>query len=123
MINEKLGEVRVIRSEDGNVMNTLFCALDVARALMYTENSIRNAINSHCRYVSKIHVHHPQNPDKTISINFIPLCDVFSLIYGSCKEEAEEFRRWINEDVLPQLYQFGTYTVKDYIPDLPLGNP
>ena len=33
MIHEKLGEVRIIPSSDGNPMNTLFCATDVCRVL------------------------------------------------------------------------------------------
>ena len=48
MIHEKLGEVRIIRSEDGNPMNTLFCATDVCRSLCYAENNIRTIIHISC---------------------------------------------------------------------------
>ena len=82
-IHNILGEVRIIPSETGNQLDTLFCAVDVTRALGYSENSYRNAIKDNCRYVSTRHVPHPQSPNKTLEVNFIPLSDVFSLIFKS----------------------------------------
>ena len=51
MIHEKLGEVRIIRSEDGNPMNTLFCASDVCNVLGYRNS--RDTISRHCKGVVK----------------------------------------------------------------------
>ena len=51
MIHEKLGEVRIIKSEDGNPMHTLFCAVDVCNVLDY--KNPRDIIIKHCRCVSK----------------------------------------------------------------------
>ena len=108
-IHNILGEVRIIPSETGNQLDTLFCAVDVTRALGYSENSHRNAIKDNCRYVSSRHIPHPQNPNKTLKVNFIPLSDVFSLIFKSRRTEAEEFRRWICEEVLPSIYMTGDF--------------
>ena len=39
MIHQKLGEVRIIKSEDVNPLNTLFCAADVVRSLGYNQTT------------------------------------------------------------------------------------
>ena len=121
MIHQKLGEVRIIRSEDGNPMNTLFCATDVCRALCYNENNIRTIISRQCSGVTKRDA--TDSIGRVQSINFIPLYDVFALIYNSRKPEAIEFRDWVNKDVLPSLYQFGTYNVDNHIDNLQFTNP
>lgn len=71
--NEKFGTVRTI-TENGK---TLFCALDVATALGYAKP--RNAITMHCLYALKRGVPHPQSPDKTIEMTFIPEGDIYRL--------------------------------------------
>ena len=108
-IHNILGEVRIIPSETGNQLDTLFCAVDVTRALGYPETSHRKIISVHCECVNLIHVPHPQSPNKTLEVNFIPLSDVFNLAFGSRKPEAKEFRRWISEEVLPSIYMTGDF--------------
>ena len=108
-IHNILGEVRIIPSETGNQLDTLFCAVDVCKCLNYHPKSYTNAIKDNCRYLSKIQIPHPQNPNKTLKVNFIPLSDVFSLIFKSRRPEAEEFRRWISEEVLPSIYMTGDF--------------
>ena len=108
-IHNILGEVRIIPSETGNQLDTLFCAVDVCKCLNYHPKSYTNAIRDNCRYLSKIQIPHPQNPNKTLKVNFIPLSDVFSLIFKSRRPEAEEFRRWICEEVLPSIYMTGDF--------------
>ena len=117
-IHNILGEVRIIPSETGNQLDTLFCAVDVTRALGYSENSYRNAIKDNCRYVSTRHVPHPQSPNKTLEVNFIPLSDVFNLAFGSRKPEAKEFRRWISEEVLPSIYMTGDFIGTEHNPPI-----
>lgn len=63
--SSEFGSVQVIE-EDGKV---LFGATEVAKALGYS--NARDAIGRHCRYVVKHDVPHPQNPEKTIKMNFI----------------------------------------------------
>ncbi len=69
----KFGKIRTI-VEDGK---TLFCGLDAAKALGYKDTT--NAIKQHCRWVVKRHLPHPQNPSKTIEMNFIPEGDLCRL--------------------------------------------
>ena len=118
MIHEKLGEVRIIKSEDGNPMHTLFCAVDVCNALGY-KNS-RDIISKQCRGVSKRYT--PTNGGNQ-SINFIPSSDVFRLIDRSNKPEAIEFQDWLYEEVLPSLYQYGNFSVPNHINNPEFFNP
>lgn len=91
------GNVRVIY-EDGKY---LFCAKDIANALGYKDTT--NAIKQHCRWVVKRHLPHPQSPDKTIEMTFIPEGDVYRLITHSALPSAERFEKWLFDEVLPSL--------------------
>ena len=86
-IHEQLGDVRIIPSETGNQLDTLFCAVDVVKALKYGNNNISNVTSRFCRYITPMNIPHPQNPTKTLKVNFIPLSDVFGLIFGSRRQE------------------------------------
>ena len=101
--NPQFGEVRTI-TEDGV---TLFCAKDVAVALGYKDPT--NAIKQHCRGVVKRHLPHPQNPKKTLSMNFIPEGDIYRLAARSELPGAEAFERWIFDEVLPSIRKTGAY--------------
>ena len=121
MIHEKLGEVRIIKSEDGNPMHTLFCAVDVVKSLGYPENSYRSTISRHCSAVRKTHA--TDSIGREQIINFIPLSDVFRLIDRSNKPEAVEFQDWLYEEVLPSLYQYGNYNMDNHINNPEFTNP
>ena len=121
MIHEKLGEVRIIRSEDGNPMHTLFCAVDVVKSLGYPENSYRSTISRHCSAVRK--THGTDSLGREQNMNFIPLSDVFRLIDRSNKPEAIEFQDWLYEEVLPNLYQYGNYNMDNHINNPEFFNP
>ncbi len=101
--NEKFGTVRTI-TENGR---TFFCALDVATALGYAKP--RNAITMHCRYALKRGVPHPQSPDKTIEMTFIPEGDIYRLAARSQIPGADEFERWIFDEVLVSINHTGGY--------------
>lgn len=101
--NEKFGTVRTI-AENGR---TLFCAKDIANALGYKDTT--NAIKQHCRWVVKRHLPHPQSPDKTIEMTFIPEGDIYRLAAKSQIPGADEFERWIFDEVLVSINHTGGY--------------
>ncbi len=107
--NEKFGTVRTI-TENGR---TFFCALDVATALGYAKP--RNAITMHCRYALKRGVPHPQSPDKTIEMTFIPEGDIYRLAAKSQIPGADEFERWIFDEVLVSVNHHGAYMTPEAI--------
>ena len=102
--NPDFGEVRTLVKEDGTV---LFCGADVATALGYAKPY--NAIQTHCRYTLKQGKPHPQSPDKTIEMTFIPESDVYRLAFGSKLDTAEKFTDWVVEEVLPSIRKTGSY--------------
>lgn len=105
--NPEFGSVRVI-DEDGKY---LFCGMDVAAALGYSNP--RDAIARHCRCVVKRDVPHPQNPDRKISMTFIPEGDIYRLIVHSKLPSAERFERWVFDEVLPSIRQHGAYLTRE----------
>ena len=102
--SNEFGTVRTDIDKNGKV---LFCAKDVATALGYIVP--RKAVLDHCRYVLKRNVPHPQSPDKTIEMSFIPESDVYRLAFSSKLPNAERFTDWVTEVVLPSIRQTGGY--------------
>lgn len=105
--NPEFGEIRTLETDDGKV---LFCGKDVAEALGYTNPS--KALSDHCRWVTKCYVPHPQSPDKTIEMSFVPEADVYRLAFGSKLESAEKFTDWVVEEVLPSIRKTGAYDIR-----------
>ena len=65
---------------------------------------------------------HPQNPDKLIKMNFIPEGDLYRLIIRSNLPKAEQFERWVFDEVLPSIRKYGLYATDTLIDDI-LNNP
>ena len=107
--NPEFGEIRTLE-EDGKV---LFCASDVAKALGYIRPN--DAIASHCRSTVKRRIPHPQSPEKTIEMSFIPESDVYRLSFGSKLPTAERLTDWIVEEVIPTIRKHGAYMTPEVI--------
>ncbi|MBQ9694858.1 MAG: phage antirepressor KilAC domain-containing protein [Oscillospiraceae bacterium] len=108
--NPEFGEIRTLETEDSKV---LFCGKDVAVALGYKDT--RHAVSASCRYGVKCTVPHPQSPDKTIEMIFIPESDVYRLAFGSKLPTAERFTDWVTEEVLPSIRKHGAYLTPDVL--------
>lgn len=87
-----------------------FPATECARILKYANP--HKAINDHCRYLTKREVPHPQNPDKSIVMNFIPEGDFYRLIVRSNLPAAERFERWVFDEVLPSIRKHTEYMLQ-----------
>lgn len=107
--NPEFGEIRTLE-EEGKV---LFCASDVAKALGYIRPN--DAIASHCRSTVKRRIPHPQSPEKTIEMSFIPESDVYRLSFGSKLPTAERLTDWIVEEVIPTIRKHGAYMTPEVI--------
>lgn len=101
--NPDFGEVRTLEA-NGKV---LFCGSDVAKALGYSRPS--DALAAHCRYTVKRSIPHPQSPDKTIEMSFIPESDLYRLVFSSKLPNAERFTDWVTEEILPSIRRNGGY--------------
>ena len=95
-----------------------FPAKRCAEALGYKDTI--NAIKQHCRWVVKHHLPHPQSPDKTIEVNYIPEGDLYRLIARSNLPGAEKFERWVFDEVLPK--SAGTASAGDIKENPSAGN-
>lgn len=105
--SKEFGNVRTIE-ENGKV---LFCGSDVAKALEYDQP--HKAIARHCKSGTVRNVPHPQSPNKTIEMTFIPEGDLYRLIIHSRLPSAEKFERWIFDEVLPTIRKTGGYVSDD----------
>ena len=107
-------ELQIFRHPDFGELGLLeingkpyFPAKAAARCLGYKDTN--NAIKQHCRWVAKHHLPHPQNPEKQIVMNLIPEGDLYRLITHSRLPKAEEFERWVFDEVLPTIRRQGSY--------------
>lgn len=98
--NEKFGTVRTI-TENGR---TLFCGADVARALGYARPN--EAISKHCKGTLKRRI--PTNGGVQEML-FIPEGDIYRLAAHSKLPGADEFERWIFDEVLVSINHTGGY--------------
>lgn len=98
--NEKFGTVRTI-TENGR---TLFCGADVARALSYARPN--EAISKHCKGTLKRRI--PTNGGMQEML-FIPEGDIYRLAAKSQIPGADEFERWIFDEVLVSVNHHGAY--------------
>lgn len=111
--NERFGTVRTLE-EDGR---TLFCGSDVAKALGYAKP--RNAISAHCKGALKRGI---PTAGGVQEITFIPEGDIYRLAARSELPGAEEFERWIFDEVLPSIRKHGLYATADTV-DKMLADP
>lgn len=101
--NSEFGELGVLEIEG----KPYFPATACAKILRYANP--KDAIKRHCRWGVKHDLPHPQNPDKTISMNFIPEGDLYRLITHSKLPAAERFEKWVFDEVLPTIRKTGGY--------------
>ena len=107
--NEAFGDLRTVE-KDGNIW---FVASDVARALGYSRPA--DAVSQHCRYTAKHSIPHPQGKG-TLEVNIIPEGDLYRLIIRSKLPAAEQFERWVFDEVLPSIRKTGKYSVQQQLP-------
>lgn len=102
--SDQFGKIRVLY-EDGK---PLFCGRDVCKALGYTDPT--NAMKLHCRGVAKRHL--IDSKGRNQQANFLPEGDVYRLITHSKLPTAEQFERWVFDEVLPSIRQTGQYNTQ-----------
>lgn len=104
VFNFNQSQVRTIIDSDGT---PLFCGKDVCSILGYANAS--DAIAKHCRGVAK---RYPivDNLGRTQEARFLTEPDLYRLIVSSQLPAAQEFERWVFEEVLPTIRKTGQYS-------------
>lgn len=106
--NPKFGELRTLEI-DGEPW---FVANDVAIALGYKRAN--DAVNQHCKGAAKYRpIKDAMNRIRDTRIISEP--DLYRLIINSKLESAEEFERWLMEEVLPAIRKHGAYLTPEMI--------
>lgn len=102
--NERFGSIRTVE-EDGKI---LFCGSDVAKALGYAKP--QNAIAAHCKGALKRGILTNGGQQDML---FISEGDVYRLITHSKLPAAEQFERWVFDEVLPSIRKHGVYATAE----------
>lgn len=106
--HEKFGKIRIFVI-DGEIK---FVAADVCRALEIKNPSdtVKKVLHDDEKGVDTIYT--LGGPQKMLVVNEPGL---YRLIFLSRKPEAEEMKRWVFHDVLPQIRKYGFYSLDDEI--------
>jgi prophage antirepressor-like protein len=106
----KFGEIRTAGTPD----NPEFCAMDLCRALGYSNG--RKAVADHC---DEWDVTKRDTPTKNQwgaeviqQISYVNESGLYSLVLGSKLQQAKQFKRWITSEVLPSIRKTGSYSVE-----------
>lgn len=102
--SDQFGSVRILYEEG----KPLFCGADACKALGYKDSV--NAMKRHCHGVVKRHLIDSKGRKQQAS--FLPEGDLYRLICHSKLPSAEQFERWVFDEVLPSLRKDGEYATK-----------
>lgn len=101
--NDRFGEIRTT-VKDGD---PLFVATDVCRALEIDRTQTRR-LDDDEKGVCSIHT-----PGGDQELTAVTESGLYSLVLGSRKPEAREFKRWITHEVIPAIRETGGYVNND----------
>lgn len=101
-------EIRVVMLDDA----PHFVGKDVAERLGYSNAA--DAISKHCKGVAKRYPLSTEGGTQEVRVLSEP--DVLRLIVRSKLPEAQQFERWVFEEVLPAIRKTGAYSVQTPMP-------
>lgn len=112
-----MNELQVFNSKEfGDIRTTeidgkpYFVANDVARALGYKRPA--DAVTAHCKGSVK-HRYLTDGGEQELKV--IPEGDIYRLTVRSKLPSAEKFEKWVFDEVIPSIHQYGAYmTESDY---------
>ncbi|QPR70556.1 phage antirepressor KilAC domain-containing protein (plasmid) [Bacillus licheniformis] len=126
--NEKMNELQKVFNYEGREVRTVvkdgepwFVAKDVCNVL-----EIGNSRQALARLDDdesmSFQMTHPQSPSKTIMMQAVNEAGLYTLILGSRKPEAKQFKRWVTHEVIPLIRRNGVYMTPDTLEQV-LTNP
>lgn len=112
VFNFNQNQVRTIIDSDGT---PLFCGKDVCDVLGYANAS--KAMGDHCHGVTK---RYPivDSLGRTQDARFLTEPDLYRLIVSSQMPTAQEFEKWVFEEVLPTIRKTGQYRPEYVAPSI-----
>lgn len=115
--SEAFGEIRVLEI-DGEPW---FVAVDVCRALDISDTG-RAVSRLEPDESTRIEIDHPQSINKKLEVISVNEPGLYSLVLGSRKPEAKDFKRWITHEVIPNIRKTGAYLTPELFGKL-MNNP
>ena len=117
LTHAEFGQVRYIREGD----SFLFCGVDVAKALGYSNPSA--SIRRHCKGdpltkregVSTTTNQHGVTSEQVVEMIYLTEGNVYRLIAHSKLPAAEKFEHWVFDEVLPSIRKHGGYMRDDLL--------
>lgn len=103
---EGFGEIRVQKDGEGEAW---FCAKDLCKSLGYTNT--KKALTDHVDNDEITKRYTIDTKGRRNTANFVNESGMYALIFGSKKENARAFRKWVTKEVLPSLRKTGKYEV------------
>lgn len=115
--NKNFGTVRTIEENS----KVLFCGTDVASSLGYTNP--QKAIKDHCKKDGVTFRSVIDSLGRTQQAKFISEGNLYRLISHSKLPAAEQFEKWIFDEVLPSIRKHGLYATDQLLnnPDLAIA--
>lgn len=101
--NEEFGEIRTMEVNS----KIYFCGKDVATVLGYKDTV--NALKTHCKQDGVVFYHLTDSLGRNQEVKFITEGNVYRLITRSKLPTAEEFERWLFDEVVPSIRKHGGY--------------
>lgn len=115
--NEKFGTVRTVVNDN----EPWFVAADVCKALEIsnTADALKRLDDDEKMTIDSTDSHSGQRGGAQ-SMNIVNEPGLYSLVLGSRKPEAKEFKRWITHEVIPSIRKHGMYATEELLanPDL-----
>lgn len=112
-----MNELKIFNSEEfGDIRTTeidgkpYFVANDVARALGYKRPA--DAVTAHCKGSVK-HRYLTDGGEQELKV--IPEGDIYRLTVRSKLPSAEKFEKWVFDEVIPSIHQYGAYMTEQTI--------
>lgn len=104
--NPEFGQIRATVSNKGE---PLFVAADVCRALDIDRTQTRR-LDDDERGVCSMHT-----PGGEQEVTCITEAGLYSLVLGSRKKEARQFKRWVTHEVIPSIRKHGAYMTPETV--------
>jgi prophage antirepressor-like protein len=102
-----------VKTADDGKGNILFCGLDIAKSLGYSNP--RKAISDHCKKDGVTKRYIIDNLGRKQETSFISEGNVYRLIARSKMPQAEKFEKWVFDEILPSIRRHGAYMTDDIL--------
>ena len=102
----QFGDIRTTGTPD----NPEFCAMDLCRALGYSNG--RDAVAKHVDDDDVAKRDTTDSIGRTQQLTYVNESGMYSLVLGSKLESAKKFKHWVTSEVLPAIRKSGTYSVE-----------